>query len=151
MDICITNMKKEHIPEAAMIEAMSFSLPWSENAFEESLSYDHTIFLVAVLKGTDKVAGYIGMYKVFNEGEITNVAVHPKYRGMGIGTKLMESVIRQAEKNNIKDIILEVRQSNSEAIRLYEKNGFKKIKKKKNFYEKPVEDGIVMHFKVFPL
>lgn len=148
MEIYITDMTKVHIPYAVDIEEKSFSIPWSQNAFEESLSYDHALFLVAVSAETEKVVGYVGMYKIFNEGEIMNVAVHPDYRGMGIGTKLMKAIIEKGQEKDIKDIILEARQSNSTAITMYEKIGFKKIGIRKNFYEKPVEDAVVMNYRV---
>ncbi len=151
MDIYITDMTKDHIPMVADIEKQSFSIPWSEDAFVESLSYEHAIFIVAVVQDTGEVAGYAGMYKVFNEGDITNIAVHPKHRGCGIGNKILRALINKAKEIDIKDIILEVRQSNDTAIHLYEKNGFKNIGIRKNFYEKPVENAIIMHFKVFPL
>lgn len=144
-------MTKNHINEISEIEKQSFSLPWSEQAFEESMTYEHAVFLVAVSEETGEAAGYIGMYRVFNEGDITNIAVAPKYRGMGIGTKLMEALIKRAAELGLQDIILEVRESNSAAIDLYKKSGFEKIGIRKNFYEKPVEDAMIMHLKVLPL
>lgn len=144
-------MTKEHIPQVAGIEKQSFSLPWTEEAFEESLSYEHAIFLEAFDRDKAKVAGYIGMYKVFNEGEIMNVAVAPEYRGRGIGAMLMQAVKEQASERDIHTLLLEVRESNSTAIGLYERQGFERIGKRKRFYERPVEDAIVMCLKLLPL
>lgn len=144
-------MVREHISRIAQIEKQCFSIPWSEQAFEESMSYDHAVFLVALSEETDEITGYIGMYRVFNEGDITNVAVAPEYRGMGIGTKLMKAVIERAKELAIQDIILEVRESNETAIHLYKKMGFEKAGIRKNFYEKPVENAIVMYLKLLPL
>lgn len=144
-------MTKEHISRTAQIEKQSFSIPWSEQAFEESMSYEHAVFLVALLEEADEVAGYIGMYRVFNEGDITNIAVAPQYRGMGIGTKLMEAIIKRANELEIQNIFLEVRESNDTAIGLYKKMGFEKAGIRKNFYEKPVENAIAMYLKLLPL
>ena len=90
MNIVIEPMTKEHIPQVAEIERQSFSMPWSKDAFLESLSYDYSVFLVALdymdtdnvrepgcMQKKNRVLGYIGMYKSLNEGEITNVAVNP--------------------------------------------------------------------------
>lgn len=156
MNIVIEPMTKEHISQVVEIENQSFSLPWSESAFLESFSYDHAMFLVAVdYEYTDvkksKVAGYIGMYKVLNEGDITNIAVSPQYRGRGVGLSLMNSLKELAQNKNIDNLFLEVRESNHTAIHLYEKVGFRRAGIRKNFYEKPVENAIVMYMKLLPL
>ena len=161
MNIAIEFMTKEHIPQVAEIERQSFSVPWSEAAFLESFSYDHSVFFVALEymavdnerepEGKNRVAGYVGMYKALNEGEITNIAVNPRYRGKGVGTALMNFLIDYAKRSNIDTLFLEVRESNHTAIHLYEKAGFCSVGIRKNFYEKPVENAIVMHMKLLPL
>ncbi len=151
MGIFIEKMTLDHISEAEEIEKLCFSMPWSQDAFKESLSYEHAIFLVAVEDESRRVEGYIGMYKVFNEGEIINVAVRPERRGQGIGRRLMEEIIRLSAENGIEAVFLEVRFSNERALRLYEKQGFERIGIRKRFYEKPVEDAIVMLRKINPL
>lgn len=138
----IRKMTYRDIDAVEIIEKESFSIPWSENAFKESLSQPYAMFYVAEYNG--EMAGYVGMYKVFNQGDITNIAVLEKYRGKGIGTALLNELFKEAEKSGIKDITLEVRKSNTIARNLYEKLDFKEIGTRKNFYEKPVEDAIVM-------
>lgn len=164
MNIVIEPMTIEHIPQVVEIEKQSFSLPWSKASFFESFSYDHAMFLVAVdYECTDierksesafkksRVAGYIGMYKVLNEGDITNIAVSPEYRGKGVGFALMNELKKLAVQRNIDNLILEVRESNNVAISLYKKVGFCPAGIRKNFYEKPVENAIVMYMKLLPL
>ena len=164
MNIIIEPMTIEHIPQVVEIEKQSFSMPWSKAAFLESFSYDHAVFLAAVdyeygdieskLQPTgkkSKVAGYIGMYMVLNEGDITNIAVSPEYRGKGIGLALMNELKRLAVQKNIDNLILEVRESNDAAISLYKKVGFCPAGIRKNFYEKPIENAIVMYMKLLPL
>lgn len=152
MNIVIEPMTKEHISQVVEIEKQSFSLPWSKEAFLESFTYDHAMFLVALdYASQSKVAGYIGMYKVLNEGDITNIAVSPEYRGKGVGLALMNSLKELAQGKNIDNLILEVRESNSIAIHLYEKVGFCRAGIRKNFYEKPVENAIVMYMQLLPL
>lgn len=144
MDIQIREMTKDDICSVAVIEKESFSMPWSEKAFEESLSYDHALFLVAEDKKNNETVGYIGMYKVFNQADITNIAVMSRCRGRGIGRALMEKAFEYAVQREVSNMMLEVRVSNKVAIELYEKMGFKRAGIRKNFYEAPVEDAIVM-------
>lgn len=141
-EIKIRNMLQEDIPQVCEIENASFSIPWSEKSFEESLSLPHAIFLVAQLN--EKIIGYCGLYQVFGEGDVTNIAVHPDFRGKGAGKKLLAGMEMTAARRGIADITLEVRESNAVAIRLYEKNGFEKIGTRKNFYDKPRENAIIM-------
>lgn len=135
-------MTAEDIPAVYEIERQSFSLPWSEKSFRESLDLPHAIFLVA--EDETQILGYCGMYQVFHEGDITNIAVLPQYRGMGIGGSLLEAVIACAAERGIVDITLEVRESNIQAIHLYSRFGFENVGIRKNFYEKPREHAIVM-------
>ena len=141
----IRRMTLEDIPSAVQIEKECFSLPWSENSFRDSLTREDTVFLVAIEDGAKKeIAGYIGMYLSFDEGEITNVAVSPSYRRKGYGQGLLVAMKKEAIKANLSSIFLEVRKSNGTAISLYTKEGFEEIGIRKNFYEHPVEDAIIM-------
>ena len=137
----IRRMTFEDVKSVAQIEAECFSMPWSETSFEDSLAREDTVFLVCVDEG---VVGYIGMYLSFEEGEITNVAVTPSYRQRGCGNLLIEAVKKEAKARNAECVILEVRVSNEPAISLYKKNGFEEIGIRKNFYEHPNEDAIIM-------
>ena len=137
----IRRMTFEDVKSVAQIEAECFSMPWSETSFEDSLAREDTVFLVCV---DEEVVGYIGMYLSFEEGEITNVAVTPSYRQRGCGNLLMEAVKKEAKARNAECVILEVRVSNEPAISLYKKNGFEEIGIRKNFYEHPNEDAIIM-------
>ena len=92
----------------------------------------------------DKIVGYIGMYQVLEEGDITNVAVHEKYQRKGIGNALVSTLLKEASKQMIQEVTLEVRVSNQSAIRLYEKNGFVAEGRRKNYYDKPREDAVIM-------
>lgn len=147
MNITISEMQKIHIQEVADIEKEAFSIPWSKKAFEESMQYEHALFLVAKDEEKNKIIGYVGLYKVFNQGDITNIAVLKEYQGRGIGKMLMNAIIKKAKEREIDDIMLEVRESNQKAITLYEKTGFASAGIRKNFYEKPVENAIVMIYR----
>ena len=138
----ITAMAKEHISEIARIERECFSMPWSEKAFEDELEYANAYFLTSLLG--DEVTGYIGVNEICGEADVTNVAVDLKYRRFGIGEMLLKSAENGATARECESITLEVRVSNTAAISLYEKCGYKKVGKRKNFYEKPTEDAFLM-------
>ena len=101
-----------------------------------------TVFLTAVIG--EEVVGYLGCYCVAGEGEITNVAVKSSHRRQGIGGKLLEQLYEDAAALNTKEFFLEVRESNESAKRLYSRMGFAEEGIRKNFYEKPVENAVIM-------
>lgn len=140
--IQVRAMEVSDIAEVAEIERRSFSVPWSDNAFRESLQLSHAIFLVICFG--KKIAGYGGMYKVFHEGDIINIAVHPDFRGQGMGRRLLEELEREAVRQEIADITLEVRESNKAAIGLYESLGYIREGIRRDFYNEPKENAIIM-------
>lgn len=146
-EIVIAKMEDKDIPEVASIEARVFSMPWSEQGFADALKQD-TIFVTA--KQDERVIGYCGMYCSFEEGEITNVAVLPEVQNHGIGKKIISVLLRAAQEKNISRIVLEVRVSNTPAIRLYEGFEFQKAGIRKGFYEKPREDAAIMILEQIP-
>ncbi len=140
--LTIRPMQVYDVQSVAMLEKEIFSQPWTEQGFIDAINLGNTVFLVAEENG--KIAGYIGMYKSLDEGEITNVAVAPPMRCHGIGEQLLQETIKRAERQGIARIVLEVRVSNDSAIRLYERNGFKECGIRKGFYELPKEDAYIM-------
>lgn len=134
-------MSEQDIPAVAVIERTVFSRPWTEWAFEQAMQQE-TLFVVVLKKNT--IIGYCGMYCSFEEGEITNVAVIPEEQRQGAGRRMMEYLLGQAQERGITRIILEVRVSNEKAIHLYKSLGFCNCGIRKNFYEMPREDGMVM-------
>ena len=142
--ITIREMCSEDLDEVARIEERNFTQPWSRGGFETSLQNDHTIYLSALMDGV--VAGYCGCTYVLDEAEITNVAVEEEYRGKGMGHLLVTELVKRCSKKGINHILLEVRSSNQPAIRLYQKAGFAAESVRKNFYEQPKEDAIVMWY-----
>jgi ribosomal-protein-alanine N-acetyltransferase len=128
----IMPMKEKDIEQVVKIEAMSFRFPKLESVFRE----DEHKYLVA--KDDQKVAGYIGVEKILDETHIINMAVHPDYRGKGVGNRLMQHVL------NDEDVFfLEVRVSNETAKNIYQRYGFKVIDTRKKYYADG-EDAYVM-------
>lgn len=151
MSVCFRKMAEGDLPAAAGLERRLFSRPWSEQSLSQALR-QHTLFVAAVEK--DVLVGYCGMYCAFEEGEITNVAVDPAWQGQGIGRRMMAYFLQQAREQGILRITLEVRVSNQRAIRLYTSLGFQNCGIRKNLYDLPTEDGMVMQLEFwlrFPL
>lgn len=142
--ILVRAMQTEDVDAVAVLEAQIFSMPWSRQGFLDSLQREDTVFLVAEEDGL--IVGYIGMYVALDEGEITNVAVSAEMRRRGIGELLVGNIIKEANERGLERVILEVRVSNENAIRLYERNGFKNQGVRKGFYDLPKEDAYIMMY-----
>ena len=142
MKLIIRALKEEDIEPLSRIEAEAFSMPWSPQDFADFLSRSYCTYLVAELDG--EVVGSCGMTNICNEGNIDNVVVAESFRGRGIATKLLESLLELGDKMGVEAYTLEVRVSNSAAIHVYEKLGFVSEGIRPGFYEKPTEDAMIM-------
>lgn len=140
--VVIHPFTRKDIADAVNLEKSCFSNPWSKKAFEEALDNRNSCFFAAEQNG--KFVGFAGLYSVFGEGYIYNIAVCDNCRGKGIGTALMQKLLDYSKEKGLEFLSLEVRYSNASAIKLYEKCGFKHTGIRKNFYDKPSEDGIIM-------
>ncbi len=138
----ILRMEASHAEAAAEIEKEVFSMPWSREAFVDSLKNPDVFYLAAMVQG--ELAGYCGFFQSFEEAEITGVAVAPAWQSQGIGSRMLEELIRRGEERGVSRYILEVRRSNEKAIGLYEKYGFERAGLRRGFYEKPKEDALIM-------
>ena len=138
----IEPMQEKHIPAIAELERVSFSVPWSENGLREELDNENAHFLAAV--SGDKLLGYMGVHEICGEAYITNVAVFPEYRRLGVGEALIDAATQGAENRGCEFITLEVRVSNTPAIELYKKEGYNVVGQRKNFYSNPTEDAYIM-------
>ena len=144
MELIIEKMTSAHIEEIAKLEKECFSTPWSEDGLKSELDNNFARFFVAFSE--EKIAGYIGSHNVLGEVYITNVAVFPEFRRNGVGKALVEFLVNDMKAENAEFVTLEVRKSNQNAISLYEKCGFEKVGERRNFYEKPIEDAILMTY-----
>ena len=139
--VVIREITESDITEIADLEKECFSEPWSENSLRDELTNETARFYV--LRDNENLLGYIGANNICNEVYITNVAVSGNCRGKGYGKTLVNHLIKQSETERAFFITLEVRKSNENAIRLYEKCGFKLIGERKKFYSKPQEDALI--------
>ena len=124
------------------VESVSFNDPWSKQSFSDELNNPMTTYLVA--EQDKDILGFVGMWEVVGEGQITNVAVHTKARKRGIGKALIDALVDYSKSRKLEVLLLEVRESNEPAKSLYSLNGFKEIGKRKNYYTKPTEDALLM-------
>lgn len=143
MDIVIRPMTLEDLDLIMKIEEESFSTPWSREAFlTEITKNDLAKYILAESQG--EILGYGGIWLILDEGHITNIAVGKKYRGLGIGNKLVEGLIDICKEKDIRNMTLEVRESNKIAQNLYRKYGFIDCGIRRGYYSDDNEDAVIM-------
>jgi len=138
----IEMMRHEHLQEVLAIEQVCFSTPWSLQTFQSDLCHPATEYRVARIGG--RVIGYAGLWLIIDEAHITNLAVHPEFRGRKIGEWLLHKSMERAHQSGMIRGLLEVRVSNIPAQRLYEKYGFQVVSVRKNYYSDNKEDALIM-------
>lgn len=136
-------LTEEYIDSLVNLEQVCFDHPWTKGMFLGDLKSEHTVYFT-VVNDKNEVIAYAGMWIAVDEGQITNVAVHPDYRRQGIANMLLEQLYDVCVKNNLIYITLEVRESNIKAISLYKNNGFENVGLRKNYYKNPTENAILM-------
>ena len=141
-NLIIRQLEQSDIEPLSKIEEAAFSMPWSPRDFADLLKRDYCLYLVAEVDG--RVAGSAGMTDICHEGSIDNVVVAEEYRGQGIAQKLLEELFKIGTERGIQAYTLEVRVSNQIAIHIYEKAGFVSEGIRPRFYEKPMEDALIM-------
>jgi ribosomal-protein-alanine N-acetyltransferase len=145
----LVKMEKAHLNSLAELERVCFSQPWSREGLAEELENPLACFVVSQMERENgiQVIGYAGMHCVVGECYITNVAVFPPYRRQGVAKALVQYLIDFAKGQDGEFISLEVRNSNENAIALYERLGFRTVGVRRNFYSAPTEDGRIMTIK----
>ena len=140
----IVPMTADHLDELERLERICFSRPWSKRMLAEELDNACAAFLVAEDGETGAVLGYAGLLAMMDEGYITNVAVFPEYRRCGIAAKIIEVFMNFARGNQLSFLTLEVRPSNEAAIALYLRFGFEEVGRRRNYYDLPKEDALIL-------
>jgi ribosomal-protein-alanine N-acetyltransferase len=127
------------------IEGLSFPHPWHESTFRGEIQHRPISFpLVVVHTILNRVIGYVIFWLIGEDVQINNIAIHPDFRGMGVGEHVMRQVIEQVRFQGASLITLEVRPSNTAALALYRKLGFKLMGIRKGYYTIPPEDALVL-------
>ena len=138
----LKNMTSQHVAQVAALESVCFSDPWSEKSVASELTNSLSTWLVAM--DGDKLTGYVGAQTCGDETDMMNVAVDPNYRRCGIARQLIEALILQLRERGSCSLTLEVRVSNTPAVKLYESMGFAQVGLRKNYYRNPKEDALIL-------
>lgn len=132
-NILIKRGQEEDTDKILKIEIVSFQNPWSKESIVEDISNKDRSYYYLISE-SDEIVGYISIWLILDEISINNIAISKQYRGKGYGKLLIEKIFELGKEKEVRNYILEVRESNVEAIGLYEKVGFKIIGKRKQFY-----------------
>ncbi len=130
----------------AEIERRVFSDPWPETGFAALLGP----FALVAAPANGNAVGYVFGHRVLDEGEILNLAVAPEYARRGIGTELVQTMLQAFERAGVRQVFLEVRESNAGARAFYQRLGFEPVGRRKDYYAKPREDALVYRRAIRP-
>jgi len=148
MEIAIQTMEFDDLPQVIEIEHAGFTTPWSEQLFAAEFRNNLSRRFVALdarLLPIRVVMGYIIYWRVvYDEFHLMSIAVHPKYQHQGIGTRLMDAMNDDVQKEKNARIVLEVRASNWQAQELYKKQGYSPIGLRREYYYDNKEDALLM-------
>lgn len=146
--ITIGLMHKEDLDQILAIEQASFSMPWSRNLFLSEFRSPLVSTLMVALEEDDtlmrKVIGYIVFWIVADELHILNLATAPEQRRQGVAKKLVLAALKRSHQKGAARAFLEVRASNTTAQKLYADLGFTGTSIRREYYDSPVEDAVVM-------
>ena len=136
--MALTNV---HLPQLIALERAAFSDPWSAEMLAEELVAPSRRYIGIFFE--EKLVAYAGLFYCLTEGEILTVAADPEMRRQGLGTHLLQELLRIAQELALLELFLEVRRSNLGAIGLYERFGFAQIGVRKGYYRSPTEDALL--------
>ena len=142
-NIYIEKFKYEDIDNALKLEESHKIKILSKRILESEINEDGHYYIVAKEKETNTIVGYAGISFVLDIADLLSIVVDKNNTRRGIASLMLENTIDYCQKNGIKEIILEVRESNTSAQSLYSKYDFKQISIRKNYYDN-IENAIIM-------
>ena len=142
MEVIIKPLTEEYVDQVCVLEEEAFSMPWHKESFLEMIANENACYLVALVG--EEVVASCGLRHIVGEGEITNVVTKNTMRSKGVGRQILLKLLEEGAKMGAEAFTLEVRVSNAPAIHLYESLGFVSEGVRKNFYEEPTEDALIM-------
>jgi [ribosomal protein S18]-alanine N-acetyltransferase len=137
---------QEDIENLLSIETRCFPTPWNRKQFE--LGIKQKAFHVFGFKKDAALLAYVSFYKVEDEMEILNIAVRPESRRLGLGSRMLSTVLQIGSRMGIGKVYLEVRRGNEAARQLYAKHGFLAIGVRPKYYRDTGEDAILMRAEI---
>ena len=126
------------------IEQASFHNPTTREWYESELQRPDVCFVYLIRLPESQVAGFCAFWKVVDQIHINNLAIHPNFRGRGLGKRLLKEVLAEAARLGAPHATLEVRRSNERARRLYEGAGFETVGVRTSYYTNPIEDALIL-------
>lgn len=135
-------MTQDDADAVAELELKCFAMPWSRADFFREVQNELAEYVVGELD--KKIVAYAGAWISFEQAEVMHVAVEPELRGQGVGTILFGELIKAVKERGAKSITLEVRPSNTAAIKLYESFGLHSVGRRKKYYRDNDEDALIM-------
>lgn len=141
-ELLIKPLTEENVDAVCVLEEEAFSMPWHRESFMEMILNKDACYLVGIIE--EEVVASCGLRNIVGDGEITNVVTKASQRGKGIGKQMLLRLLEEGVKMGVENFTLEVRKSNMTAIHLYESLGFVTEGIRKNFYEEPIEDALIM-------
>ena len=143
----IRKMRLEDVEAVVDIETEAFSSPWRKETFAGLI--DRPSLEVLVMEHADEgVIGYAVLWCILEQGELANVAITPRMRGKGLGSRLLDRVLEVARRRGVEAVYLEVRTSNTRALDLYRRFGFSDVGVRKGYYDHPKEDARILMTRV---
>ena len=143
--VTLRRMREDDLPAVMAIETVSFSNPWSEETFRGEIQNRPISQPLVVLHGPEeRVVGYLIYWQIHEDVQINNIAVHPDFRGRGIGEATLRAGLERAVAAGAAYVTMEVRPSNAAALGLYRKMGFHVLGIRPGYYTNPGEDAYVM-------
>lgn len=142
-DYQIRFMQEIDVPRVYELERLCFTLPWSLESFYTEV-HQNLFARYLVIEWQERIIAYGGMWVIVDEAHVTNVAVHPDFRGRKLGEWMMRQLMELARTLHAKRMTLEVRPSNATALRLYHKLGFVETGIRPQYYSDNNEDALIM-------
>lgn len=140
--VAVRPARQRDLAAIVEIETATFPRPWNRDTFVNILRRAETELLVGV--DGNAVVGYAVLVRATGEAELANLAVSPAHRGQGVGEALLQHATRTLVDHGVRRLYLAVRTSNTGAIRLYERFGFRGIGVHRSYYREPAEDARIL-------
>lgn len=136
-------LEERDVEEVARIEQAVFSTPWKAATFVKLLRGGETDLFV-LDHPAEGIIGYAVLWCVRDQAELANIAVVERWRGRGLGSRLLDAVLERARARRVRSLFLEVRVSNRRASDMYAARGFEEIARRRDYYDHPREDARVL-------
>lgn len=140
--LSLREMKLNDSVQIAELEQEIFTDAWTQTGIEETFVQSHSVIVVA--EEDSKIQGYCILYVVLDEAEIARIGVTERVRYGGVGSLILQFGEKICKEKGVERLLLDVREGNLPARKFYEKHGFLVDGVRKNFYDNPKEDGVLM-------